>query len=581
MIKANFDAYDSYVTDSLYQWDLNQVLTVTGLNLATAPEIHFHNANMGRAIVRQSTMVNHVVSVPIPNSLLQEPLTIKVDIGIYEDDIFKIIEKVSIPVKPKLRPSDYQIQDTDEEIYSFKKIENKLANSLIELEKANAETNQALNARVDNIIAHNNDTEGNTELVDIRIGLDGTTYNSAGDAVRNVEKRTEVLKNLLAMESTICVDSFNLENAIVSVPASAPFILPVDDYNYKDCVIERIKLNIRTIGTVSIGYTTRIFARGDTYSDADFIVVDTLTATKHGEQTLALNTPFIVPDNGMLFIGWPTDTGNFLYGMIGTNKNFLYNSNGTYMSTTNSIGMNVIGTKVPKKSAYHGKTLSILGDSISTYDGYIPSENATYYPNATVNAVEKTWWYKLLTALNMELKVNNSWSGSRVTTTNGENSAGCMSRCEDLGDNPDVIIVWLGINDFNNEVALGEYDGTASIPTNTTIFTNAYAIMLDKILTKYKTSEVWVCTLSQCERNNPTVFPEVNGNGVALSQFNKAIKELAEAFGVKVLDHNKSGLTYHNMSVYDPDKLHPNANGHSLIANNDIRQMDPTVKTRY
>ena len=40
------------------------------------------------------------------------------------------------------------------------------------------------NLRIDNIIAHNNDTEGNSELVDIRTGTDGTVYASAGAAAR-------------------------------------------------------------------------------------------------------------------------------------------------------------------------------------------------------------------------------------------------------------------------------------------------------------------------------------------------------------------------------------------------------------
>ena len=104
MIKANFKAYGAYVTDSLYQWDINQVLSVSGLNLTVAPEVHFSNANMEKAIVRQSSLTNHVVKVQIPNSLLQDPLTIKAYIGIYEGDTFKVIEVVEIPVIPRTRP---------------------------------------------------------------------------------------------------------------------------------------------------------------------------------------------------------------------------------------------------------------------------------------------------------------------------------------------------------------------------------------------------------------------------------------------------------------------------------------------
>lgn len=38
--------------------------------------------------------------------------------------------------------------------------------------------------QIANLIAHNNDTEGNSELVDIRVSADGTVYPSAGEAVR-------------------------------------------------------------------------------------------------------------------------------------------------------------------------------------------------------------------------------------------------------------------------------------------------------------------------------------------------------------------------------------------------------------
>ena len=130
MIRANFNAYASYVADSLYQWDINRDLTISGLNLGVAPEIHFSNANMERALVRQSTIENGIVTVRIPNSLLQAPLTIKVYVGIYEGNTFKVIESIEIPVIAKARPLDYMIEDSDEEIYSFNRLEYLLNNAV-------------------------------------------------------------------------------------------------------------------------------------------------------------------------------------------------------------------------------------------------------------------------------------------------------------------------------------------------------------------------------------------------------------------------------------------------------------------
>ena len=194
MIKANFKAYSSYQTDSLHQWDINQKLEVTGLNLLHAPEVHFSNSNLDRAIVRQSSLMNGVVTVSIPNALLQEPFRIFAHIGVYEGDTFKVIELVEIPVIPRKRPADYQLTDTDEEVYSFKRLENLLAN-------------RATTAQVANIIAHNNDTNGNSELVDIRTGADNTVYASAGEAVRAIAHK--MTSCFTPLDQPVLVDEVN------------------------------------------------------------------------------------------------------------------------------------------------------------------------------------------------------------------------------------------------------------------------------------------------------------------------------------------------------------------------------------
>lgn len=64
----------------------------------------------------------------------------------------------------------------------------------------------------------------------------------------------------------------------------------------------------------------------------------------------------------------------------------------------------------------------ILGDSYSTYSGYIPEGYDTYYgddiENGTdVHRVGQTWWYQLMTATNSQLVANHSWSGTTICNT--------------------------------------------------------------------------------------------------------------------------------------------------------------------
>lgn len=218
MVKANFNAYNSYITDSLYQWDLNQVLKVYGLNLETIPEVHFSNSNMGKAIVRQATIENHVVNVTIPNSLLQEPLRIFAHIGIYEGDTFKTVEMVEIPVIARKRPEDYTIEDTDEEIYSFKELENKIDNALVEVQGTEEEIqnkyNEILN-KYNEILDSLDDSNKTTIVAGVMSASkwSGNTY-SFEDIYPVANYNIEIALNNTATADQ--VDAFNEANIVGS-----------------------------------------------------------------------------------------------------------------------------------------------------------------------------------------------------------------------------------------------------------------------------------------------------------------------------------------------------------------------------
>lgn len=64
----------------------------------------------------------------------------------------------------------------------------------------------------------------------------------------------------------------------------------------------------------------------------------------------------------------------------------------------------------------------ILGDSYSTFQGYIPQEHSAYYsssgrPETDVDRVEQTWWYQLLEKTGSSLILNHSWSGTTICNT--------------------------------------------------------------------------------------------------------------------------------------------------------------------
>ena len=107
-----------------------------------------------------------------------------------------------------------------------------------------------------------------------------------------------------------------------------------------------------------------------------------------------------------------------------------------------------------------GKKISILGDSVSTYVGISNDSGANSslvynkYFYKPPFPLEKTYWQILMREFSLELCVNNSYSGANMSGdedfSSGLSRAANLSR--DSGEKPDIIIVFMGINDLGRGV---------------------------------------------------------------------------------------------------------------------------------
>ncbi len=235
------------------------------------------------------------------------------------------------------------------------------------------------------------------------------------------------------------------------------------------------------------------------------------------------------------------------------------------------------------------RSFSIIGDSVSTFSGFVPPENRVYYEGSQIAAtgvddVGKTWWMRVIGQMGGVFLANASFSGS-LTEGAGFPAACSPERVRQVlgpdGERPDVILCFMGINDFGWGGAHAQAEGRSpatphclnldEVPQRVAGtapagalngFARAYGTMLDGLRSLCPDAEIWCMTLlpsRQTDAAGPSFCYQLRG--IHLDAYNDVIRQAAAERGMGVADVRALGFDYESI-----DGTHPTALGMEQIA---------------
>lgn len=175
------------------------------------------------------------------------------------------------------------------------------------------------------------------------------------------------------------------------------------------------------------------------------------------------------------------------------------------------------------------KTVSILGDSYSTFEGYLePDTNFIWYfdthprNNTDVKRVEEMWWYQYIQDHGYRLCVNNSFSGSTICNTgyNREDYSkrSFLARMDNLGC-PDIILIFGGTNDSWARSPIGEYKWEDWRREDLYSFRPALAKLLHHMTHRYLNTEIKFILNSELS-----------------DEVNESVRVICKRYGVKLIE---------------------------------------------
>ena len=345
--------------------------------------------------------------------------------------------------------------------------------------------------------------------------------------------------------------------------------------------IYKLRLKVLTVGYLTINLINN-------YGKANAKVLKSwkLYIRQLGVQTVRLPEDITLEAGQGIGVYAEGDTCAFAYG--GTPFGTKYALNGWYQYTAHNYATTPGGTtnqplgialieRGSKLSSLEDKTISIQGDSISTFAGTITDGNATYYSasHKFVNSIDATWWGLLINECRMRLIRNDAWSGSRISGT--EDNAMCsVARCSNIKHinstvdtyqygAPEIIVVMAGTNDVSGNVEMGTANGAV------TTYMGAFKTMLANLKSQCRNAKIVVF---QLYRGN--VLDYANSGGKHQYEYQEAMANLCRRYGVYYIGPEHFDLSFPNLQYYtcdnslsdygpptytSADYLHPNMQG--------------------
>lgn len=179
--------------------------------------------------------------------------------------------------------------------------------------------------------------------------------------------------------------------------------------------------------------------------------------------------------------------------------------------------------------------VSVLGDSYSTYLGYVtPEKNKCFYRDSSkikndVHRVEDTWWWQVIDEHGFKLEVNNSYSGATVCNTgyvgNNYSDRSFVTRMKNIGK-PDILFIFGGTNDSWAKSPIGEFQYSNWTKQDLFKFRPAFAYMLHYLKkTHPKMRIINICNSDLDDEVNPSMWEICKHYGVECIQLKDIDKQ--------------------------------------------------------